>query len=345
MGGRAARCRRDTSGPVVQYETLAHAAESVHAGLAERRLCLRTHLTTSTSMALAGPSGNRRYSPPPRVHKRSQVVGQSTDVTIEESVLGSPGRCLNCDAAVQPTRPGPMYCSELCAETAELIRYVRGCRADGRVNQPDVQEAIRIKMALVLGGGYPETARALSDDLRATVYERANWLCENCGVALLRFTQRRGEDGRVERTFFRLLDGGPAEADLDAVAHQHCNGNSNDVADLKAFCKRCNNVDAESKMVPLAADSPQATMARAIVARWEASTPIRLCDDEVNWKTQWRSIRNRLTIAKRPIEFRPGRCRDVGLNDSAFMMCTGVNRTGLVVSRKLAQCLRSVMGT
>ena len=31
------------------------------------------------------------------------------------------------------------------------------------MNRPDVHEAIRIKMTLVLGAGYPETARALSD--------------------------------------------------------------------------------------------------------------------------------------------------------------------------------------
>jgi hypothetical protein len=213
-------------------------------------------------------------------------------MTVEEAPQGSPGLCLNCDAAVKPTRPGPTYCSELCADTAELIRYVRGCRADGRVSQPDVQEAIRIKMALLLGGGYPEKARSLSNDTRATVYERADWLCENCGVALLRFTERRRKDGTVERTFFRLSDRLPADADLEAVATiQHCNGSSNNLADLKAFCKRCNNADAESKMVPVVADSPEATMGRAIIARWEASTPIRLCDDEVNWKTQWRSIR------------------------------------------------------
>ena len=158
------------------------------------------------------------------------------------------------------------------------------------MNQPDVQDAIRIKMAMVLGGGYPETARALSDDLRATVYERAEWLCENCG-AVLRCTQRRSENGRLERTFFRLSDAEPAEPDLDAVATvQHCHGSSNDLADRKAFCKRCNNADAENKVLPLPADSPQATIRREVIARWEASTPLRLCDD-VNWKTQWRSIR------------------------------------------------------
>jgi 5-methylcytosine-specific restriction endonuclease McrA len=191
-----------------------------------------------------------------------------------------------------------MYCSELCQEMAELIRYVRACRGDGRISQPDVKVAIRTKLALVLGGGYPEMARSVPDDVRAAVYERANWLCEECGATLLRFTQRRGEGGHVERTFFRLSDGEPAEADLDAVATiQHCNGNSNDPAELKAFCKRCNNADAESKMVPVADDSPQAAMGRAIVARWEAPSPIRLCDDEVNWKTQWRVIRKQALAA------------------------------------------------
>ena len=69
------------------------------------------------------------------------------------------GGCANCDSP-EITLQTPLFCSQQCRKAAELVRYVRGCRRDGRDQLADVQEAMRMRLAMVLGGGYPERQRA-----------------------------------------------------------------------------------------------------------------------------------------------------------------------------------------
>ncbi len=64
------------------------------------------------------------------------------------------GLCINCDGS-EVTPKSPLYCSEQCKQAARLVRYVRACRKDGRDADPDVQEAIRMQLAMVLGAGIP----------------------------------------------------------------------------------------------------------------------------------------------------------------------------------------------
>jgi hypothetical protein len=63
---------------------------------------------------------------------------------------------------------------------AETIRSVRSCHADGRDQRPDVQEAIQTRIAMVLGGGYPERERRLAEKIRAEVLQA--W-CRRCNLA------------------------------------------------------------------------------------------------------------------------------------------------------------------
>ncbi|MGO9333029.1 MAG: HNH endonuclease, partial [Acidimicrobiales bacterium] len=179
------------------------------------------------------------------------------------------GTCANCDSP-DVTAQSPLFCSPRCLQAAQLVRYVRACRRDGRDQRPDVMEAIHMKRAMILGGGYPEERRQLPPETRAEVFRRADGRCENCG---------------------RSLDFEHSTGDQDAVPTiQHVQGNSNDLSNLKAFCWRCNLTDAETRLVPVAPGSPEAIMAADLTARWSSPEPLRLCDDDQRWKSIWRHL-------------------------------------------------------
>lgn len=184
------------------------------------------------------------------------------------------GTCANCDSP-EITLQTPLFCSQQCRQAAELVRYVRGCRRDGRDQLTDVQEAMRMRLAMVLGGGYPERERVVGAGTRAELFRRAGGRCEQCG---------------------RLLDFDQSRGDPDAIATiQHVHGDANELDNLKAFCRRCNIDDAQSRFVPLQRGSAAAKMAAELERRWSAAEPLRLCDDELEWKTNWQ----RLTKAAR----------------------------------------------
>jgi len=180
-----------------------------------------------------------------------------------------PGRCANCDSP-DVTEKTPLYCTSQCRQMAETIRYIRNCHSDGRDQRPDVQEAIQTRMAMVLGGGYPERERRVAEKIRAEVLQRAEGRCEQCG---------------------RLLDFDGSTGDPDAIPTiQHVMGNSSDLSNLKAWCRRCNLADAQSRFVPVQPGSPQEMMLAEIRLRSTAPTPLRLCDDEKRWPKIWRDL-------------------------------------------------------
>jgi hypothetical protein len=120
------------------------------------------------------------------------------------------------------------------------------------------------------GGGYDERERRVSPDTRAEVFRWAGGCCENCG---------------------RRLDFDRSALDLDAVATiQHVEGNWNDFANLKAFCRRCNNADARAKFRPVTPGSPEAKMAAELKGGWSSPQPIRLCDDDERWSGIWQQL-------------------------------------------------------
>lgn len=162
-----------------------------------------------------------------------------------------------------------LYCSLACGQTAELIRYARRKRLEGTLDREDVAEAIRIRLSqIIFNGGYDKRARNVPDELRAEVFTRAGGICQNCGRAF------------------------EAEGDYRATI-QHCNGDSNDEADLQAWCWRCNMDHAQS--VPVISTPEQECLATTIIARWEAPQPLRVCDDEELWPKVWREFPVRLS--------------------------------------------------
>ena len=89
--------------------------------------------------------------------------------------------CLNCDGMLVATDNPKLFCSDKCQQEAAFVRYFRSCKRDGKLNQPDIQEALKIKMAHILGGGYKTSERRLPLSIRQKIYERDNRTCQKCG--------------------------------------------------------------------------------------------------------------------------------------------------------------------
>lgn len=177
-------------------------------------------------------------------------------ITDDELNDYDPGLCVSCDAALADDNQG-LYCSALCREKAKFVRYARGCLRDGRAkNDTDVAYALRIRMAMILGGGYPP-ARSLPPAVRAAVIERDQGLCRLCGA--------------------------PGE-EID-----HIDGSSPDLSNLRLLCQACHRNVTEEHLVPATAE--RAEEARVLWERVRAFRPRRLCDDEQRWAPSWRALR------------------------------------------------------
>lgn len=179
------------------------------------------------------------------------------------------GKCFNCGSN-DVTINAPLYCSPQCRQSAELVRYVRARRRECRDREPEIVEAIRTRMAMVLGGGYPEQQRRVPEETRRLVFERANGHCQECG---------------------RVLIFGQSAEDPDSIATiQHVSGSSNELDNLLAFCRRCNLADAQSRFVPVGAGSEEAQLAIDLQSRWMPEEPLRVCDDDTRWSGIWRQL-------------------------------------------------------
>lgn len=166
--------------------------------------------------------------------------------------------CLNCDEPVNEPR---LFCSALCADEAKFVRYVRRCRKDGREKKPDVKEAIEIRLAHILAGGYPEQERQLSATIRATVIARDNGCCQICG--------------------------------LPGNQIDHIKGSSKSLSNLQLLCRSCHNAKTKASMVIITPDSPEWEECNAkvvtLMKRIEAKRPRRVCDNAETWPSEWRS--------------------------------------------------------
>jgi 5-methylcytosine-specific restriction endonuclease McrA len=89
--------------------------------------------------------------------------------------------CANCDTRFQAGRPVP-YCSLACKWQAKTVRAFRSAfDTYGRDTLPaDVEQGLRIKMAMALSGGYDSAARHLPAAARQTIIERDGGRCVLC---------------------------------------------------------------------------------------------------------------------------------------------------------------------
>jgi hypothetical protein len=134
------------------------------------------------------------------------------------------------------------------------------------VEEPDVLEAIEMKMASVLGGGYPAKARQVSAKLRHMIMERDSFECRLCGAP--------------------------------ATEIDHIEGSSNQPTNLRALCKPCNMGLAKAKFQ--ATDDAGQRKAVEIWRRIDAETPERHCDDEKSWRKLWRELKGEALSALSP---------------------------------------------
>lgn len=214
-----------------------------------------------------------------------------------------PGSCANCDSFAV-TLNAPVYCSSRCRQAAELVRYVRACRRDGRDELPDVKEAIQIRTAMVLGGGYAERERRVPPEIREIVFRRSGGLCESCGQ-LMDFDRSTGNAGAV-------------------ATIQHVVGCSNDASNLKAFCRGCNMGDAKKKFVAVEPGSNEAKLAKELGVRWSSPVPLRLCDDD----QQWSRIYNQLARSAKAVIQERGEFDDDDTGDEDLPGFLGWTRQG-----------------
>jgi 5-methylcytosine-specific restriction endonuclease McrA len=168
-----------------------------------------------------------------------------------------PDCCANCLRRLPDDIDG-LFCSELCSQTAKTIRYWRRIARDGRISQPDVQEAIRTRVAHLLAGGYHEAARQLSPAIRSQVWDRDGGRCVLCG-----------QQG----------------AEID-----HITGDSPDLGNLQLLCTGCHQAKTAARMRP-ASKEQRAEIGALYTARVEPEVPALLCDDEQRWANEWAALK------------------------------------------------------
>ena len=176
--------------------------------------------------------------------------------------------CFNCDSLLVELRWPYLFCSELCKEEAKTVRYVRAVNRDGRSARPDVAEAVRIKIGMVLGGGYAASERTLSKDERQAIFDRDGGLCSVCG----------GEGTQIDHI------------NLDAALVVR---SINDPENLQTLCEKCHRKKTLSTFRPIGPE--HAEKAHQLDERIDSSSALRVCDDEINWKTQWRKLASERT--------------------------------------------------
>src|SRR5262249_42347547 len=137
--------------------------------------------------------------------------------------------------------PVALFCSEYCEQEAKYVRYARAVLRDGRSRQPDVRDALEIREALLLGGGYPARARTVPRALREAVFARDGRRCHVCGGPADEIDHLRG-----------AVDGDPNHPD-----------------NLRAVCGPCNRRRARDHFVTVTRESDPEEWARC-QATWAA---------------------------------------------------------------------------
>lgn len=172
--------------------------------------------------------------------------------------------CVNCEQVFAVSGAARLYCSPRCHQDAQLVRYVRACIKDGRMNDPLVRDAIRIRFAFAYSkkGYYDEKARHITPEKRQQVIELDKGLCRLCGAA---------------------------GTEID-----HISGDSDDLENLQLLCHDCHSEKTQANMIPITPEHERygEILARKseLRSRIEASTPLRPCDDEANWNDIYKEL-------------------------------------------------------
>src|SRR5258708_3839762 len=149
-------------------------------------------------------------------------------------------------------RPGTLFCSEICKQRADTVRYGRRVYRDGRIKDPLVVEALRTKMAFaVTDGGYPSTLRDLDAETRNAVMERDGGRCVLC--------RHRG------------------------IEIHHITGNAPKWHNLQLLWQICHTAKTREIFGPIEPGSQADRIGSEQWAQINPPEPLRECDDEVTW--------------------------------------------------------------
>jgi hypothetical protein len=165
--------------------------------------------------------------------------------------------CANCLEPL-PEEVEALFCSSWCGEIADAVRYQRRVTRDGRIDDPLVKEAVQIRNAFLLAGGYRALGRTMSVATRVAVKTRDGGKCLVCGKA---------------------------GTEID-----HIDGSSGELDNLQLLCADCHHNKTAENLVPASPEQRTQLMA-LFVARALPDTPILLADDEVEWQTSWRGLK------------------------------------------------------
>lgn len=168
-----------------------------------------------------------------------------------------PDRCASCFKDLAE-RDGGLFCSELCSQTADLIRYCRRIRQDDRINDPEVKLAVATRMAHILAGGYHNAARDLSSAVRQQVWTRDGALCVQCSQP--------------------------------GMEIDHIDGDSDELSNLQLLCLDCHHAKTAEQMVPASPDQV-AWIQDLYRKRVNPELPALLADDEIRWKDRWSTLK------------------------------------------------------
>ncbi len=172
--------------------------------------------------------------------------------------------CLNCSKRISTLRPVKLFCSDLCKDEADYVRYYRRCLADGRTDQEDVQFALRTKRAFFLSGGYDAKGRRLSSQIREAVIAKFKGRCALCGNA--------------------------------GVEIDHINGLSNVLSNLQLLCTSCHTQKTEAGFILITPDDPRyeelTNKTNELNGRVHSKDPILDCDNDKIWNLKYRQLLN-----------------------------------------------------
>jgi 5-methylcytosine-specific restriction endonuclease McrA len=178
-------------------------------------------------------------------------------VTVPEDRYFQDDHCANCLEPL-PDDEETLFCSAWCAEIASTVRYQRRVFRDGRIEQPDVREAVMIRNAFLLAGGYHSLGRTLTQSTRTEVKVRDGGRCKICGKP--------------------------------GVEIDHIAGSSSDLDNLQLLCTDCHHAKTAQNLRP--ASPEQSDLLKALfLSRVVPDEPTLLADDDVQWQGAWRGLK------------------------------------------------------
>ncbi len=168
--------------------------------------------------------------------------------------------CLNCDEPMPPQLPpGTLFCSDICRQRADTVRYGRRIHRDGRIKDSLVEDAFRTKMAFAVSKiGYARAVRELDPETRRAVIDRDDGKCVLCGKP---------------------------GAEID-----HIVDSSPELTNLQMLCHDCHVQKTQQNFRPIEPGSAADVIWAQLMERIHSPVPLRSCDDEVAWPSSWRKI-------------------------------------------------------